>query len=250
MHSKDSPGERDRLDAIQRNVDGFTMKIIEELGVEPSSHCLELGAGAGSIAYWLADRCADGRVVAVDIDTRYLDPHRARNLEIQQADITADTYDPGRFDLIHARYLLCHLPERDAVVARAATWLKPGGWLVLEEPYHLPADTSPFPLVRHLMAAYQQKYASHGADLTWARSIPAALARNGLTEVSFTGNLGCMGCLGRDRWAPLIKQAGPSLVADNLVTEAELAQFFTLLEDPEFVDIPQVTISGWGRRPT
>ena len=150
MLSKDSPTERGRLESIQRNVDAHTVSILRTLPITSSWECLELGAGAGSIAYWLADQCRDGRVAAVDIDTRYLDATGAPDLEIQQADVTGDGYRPGRFDLVHARYLFCHLPGRDAVLARAAGWLKPGGWLVVEEPYQLPAETSPFPLVRRL----------------------------------------------------------------------------------------------------
>ncbi|GAB1692266.1 methyltransferase domain-containing protein [Krasilnikovia sp. M28-CT-15] len=249
MLSKDSPQERNRLEAIQGSVDAVTVDILNTIGVRPAAHCLELGAGAGSIAYWLADHCRDGRVVAMDIDTRYLDPGYSANLEVQEADVTDEGYQPGSFDLIHARYLLCHLPDRDAVLARAASWLKPGGWLVVEEPYQLPAETSPFPLVRRLMAAYARKYAQHGADLEWARSLPHVLARNGLTDLEYRGNLARMGSPGRDRWAPLIKQAGPALVADGLLTEEDLAGFFDLLADPAFVDIPQVTISAWARRP-
>ncbi|MEV4439558.1 class I SAM-dependent methyltransferase [Streptomyces sp. NPDC049577] len=242
-----SPGEQERLRSIQRSVDGFTVQVIENLPVAAHWNCLELGAGAGSIAYWLAERCPAGRVVAADIDTRFLDAGRAPNLEVREADVTGDDFAPGRFDLVHARYLFCHLPARDELIARAAGWLAPGGWLVVEEPYHLPADTSPFPPVRRLMAAYQQKYRERGADMTWARGVPALLSRSGLTDVGFTGNLGCMGGLGKDRWGPLIAQAGPSLVADGLVTEADLAAFAGLLRDPSFVDIPQVTISAWGR---
>ncbi|MET7765712.1 class I SAM-dependent methyltransferase [Streptomyces sp. NPDC005393] len=249
MLSKDSPYERERLESIQRSVDAFTISIIQGLPSEASWNCLELGAGAGSIAYWLAGRCPDGRVVAADIDARYLDAGRAANLEVQEADITHEDYTPGSFELIHARYLFCHLPMRDDMIARAARWLAPGGWLVIEEPYHLPADTSPFPLVQRLLAAYQQKFSEHGADLTWARSLPAQLARSGLSEVSFAGNLGCMGGLGKDRWLPLITQSGPSLIADGLITETDLARFADLLKDPAFIDIPQVTISAWGRRP-
>ncbi len=248
MLGKDSAHERDRLESIQSSVDTRTIAVIEGLAVAPSWRCLELGAGAGSIAYWLAERCPDGQVVAVDIDTRYLDARRAENLVVQRGDVLSEEYPPGSFDLIHARYLLCHLPERDEVIARAARWLAPGGWLVVEDPYQLPADTSPFPLVQRLMAAYERKYAEHGADLTWARGLPAVLARNGLRDVGFTGNLGCMGLLGKDRWRPLINQAGPALVADGLITEAELKGFFELLDDPAFVDIPQFTVSAWGRR--
>lgn len=230
-------------------MDAYTTGILRDLGITESWDCLELGAGAGSVAYWLAGQCPGGRVVAVDVDTRYLAPDRAPNLEVQQADITDRGYRPGSFDLIHARYLFCHLPGRDEVIARAAGWLKPGGWLVVADPYQLAPETSPFPLVRRLMAAYQRKYAAHGADLTWARGLPAVLARSGLTEVGFTGNLACMGNGARDRWRPLISQAGPAMVEDGLIDQADLDGFFALLDDPAFVDIPQVTIYAWGRRP-
>ncbi|MEK2479197.1 class I SAM-dependent methyltransferase [Streptomyces noursei] len=250
MLSNDTPRERERLEAIQRNVDAFTTGILQDLPLQGSWHCLELGAGAGSIAYWLAERCPKGRVVAVDLDTRRLDAGRAANLEIQQADITSDGYAPGSFDLIHARYLYCHLPTRDAMVERATRWLAPGGWLVIEEPYHLLAETSPFPTVQRILAAYQHMYRENGADMTWARSLPSLLARSGLAEVSFTGNLGCMGGLDKDRWRPLIAQAAPALLAEGLVTETDLGEFSALLDDPAFIDIPQITVSAWGRRPT
>ncbi|GAA2605442.1 class I SAM-dependent methyltransferase [Streptomyces tubercidicus] len=249
MLSNDADRERDRLAAIQRNVDTFTTGLLDGLGIEPSWNCLELGAGAGSIAYWLAERCPDGRVVGVDLDTRHLDASRAANLEIQEADITREDYPPGSFDLIHARYLFCHLPERDEMIARATRWLSPGGWLIVEEPYQLPGHTSPFPVVQRLLDAYQHRYQQHGADLTWVRGLPALLARNALTEVAFAANPGCMGGLDKDRWLPLITQAAPGLLADGLITEADLAEFAALLKDPAFIDIPQVTISAWGRRP-
>ncbi|MFD8546863.1 class I SAM-dependent methyltransferase [Streptomyces sp. NPDC059649] len=247
--SNEAPHERDRLRSIQRSVDAFTIKVIQDLPLEASFNCLELGAGAGSIAYWLAARCPEGRVVAVDLDTRHLDMRRAENLEVQEADITSEDYAPGSFDLIHARYLFCHLPQRDEVIARATRWLAPGGWLIVEEPYHLPADTSPSPLVQRVLAAYQRAYRDNGADMTWARSLPSLLAHNALSEVSFAGNLGCMGGGTKDRWLPLITQAAPAMLADGVITQEDLTQFTTLLEDPAFIDIPQVTIAAWGRRP-
>lgn len=239
----DSAGEHDRLKSIQNSADAGTIRVLDPL-LRDDSDCLDLGAGAGSIARWLAGRCPRGRVVANDIDTRNL----AGDFEVQRADITAD-YSPGRFDLVHARYVLCHLPDRDKVLARAAAeWLKPGGVLVVTDPYQLPADTSPFPVVRRIMAAYQELYAGHGADLHWARSLPSVLAGAGL-EVDYTGTLGCLGNGTRDRWRPLVTPFAPEMVSRGLVTQAEVDQFFELLADPTFVDIPQFTITAWGRSP-
>jgi 2-polyprenyl-3-methyl-5-hydroxy-6-metoxy-1,4-benzoquinol methylase len=39
----------------------------------------------------------------------------------------------GRYDLIHARLVLSHLPQRRDVLARLVQALRPGGWLVVED---------------------------------------------------------------------------------------------------------------------
>ncbi|HEX6404675.1 MAG TPA: class I SAM-dependent methyltransferase [Pseudonocardiaceae bacterium] len=74
--SKDLPTERERLRLLELDSDPQTMEIFQQLPVHASWRCLDLGAGGGSIAYWLADRCRAGFVVAADIDIRFLD--RAR----------------------------------------------------------------------------------------------------------------------------------------------------------------------------
>lgn len=79
--------ERDRLLLLEQVNDPDMIKILESLPIEESSRCLEIGAGMGSIAYWLAARCSKGHVVVVDIDTRNPDPQRSSNLKVHEADI-------------------------------------------------------------------------------------------------------------------------------------------------------------------
>ncbi|WP_059006884.1 class I SAM-dependent methyltransferase [Streptomyces specialis] len=243
------PGERRRLESIQAGTDAFTTGIIDGLGLPDDAACLELGAGAGSVARWLAAHRPRGRVTAVDIDVRHLDPGGPHRLDVVRADITDESFAPGRFDLVHARFVLCHLPSRDALVARAARWLRPGGWLVVTDPYQLPADTSPFPVVRRLMEAYRQGCARAGTDLTWARSLPALLAGAGLSPVEFAGRPACMGNGDKDRWRVLVEQAAPALLTVPGFTPADLDAFRAHLADPAFVDIPQITLAAWARRP-
>lgn len=242
-------GERSRLESIQSATDRFSVGVLEGLALPTDAQCLELGAGAGSLAYWLARYRPDGRVVAVDIDPTHLDAGRAPNLEVVRADITEESYAPGRFDLVHARFVFCHLADRDALVARAARWLRPGGWLVVTDPFQLPAETSPFPLVRRLMGAYSDVCAAQGTDLTWVRSVPALLAGVGLSPVDFVGRAGCMGNLGGDRWRLLIDRAAPALLASGKIDRRDLEAFHEHLVDPAFVDIPQMIVTAWGRRP-
>ncbi|GAA4027155.1 methyltransferase domain-containing protein [Allokutzneria multivorans] len=239
--------EAERLRSIQRSTDAFTFDVLRGRGIKPSWRCLELGAGAGSVAHWLAEQCPDGEVLAVDIDTGVFAPSDAPNLVVERADITSTDFAPRRFDLVHARFVLCHLAERDQVVERAASWLAPGGWLVVEEPYLLEAGSSPFPVVRRIMAAYQDHCSASGSAMTWARGLPAALLRSGLSDVDCTGNLGRMGGLSADRWRPLIDRVAPELIASGALAEADVTEFHELLGDAAFLDVPQVTLSVWGQ---
>src|SRR5439155_17835889 len=59
--------EDDRLDLLERIFDPLSRRRREM--VQPGWRCLEVGAGRGSMAVWLAERVgASGQVVATDID--------------------------------------------------------------------------------------------------------------------------------------------------------------------------------------
>jgi hypothetical protein len=48
--------ERERLAAIEAVANPLTIECLEKIGVSPGWHCLEVGAGAGSIVEWLSRR--------------------------------------------------------------------------------------------------------------------------------------------------------------------------------------------------
>src|SRR5580693_221896 len=128
-----SPAERDRLRLLERWADTFTTARLAALGVGPGQHCLEIGAGAGSVARWLALRTAPtGLVVATDLDPSLLEGRDAPNLEVRRHDVTKDPLPAATFDLVHARLVLEHLPDRLEVLRHLAATLKPGGWLLVE----------------------------------------------------------------------------------------------------------------------
>jgi hypothetical protein len=63
-------------------------------GVQAGWRCLEVGAGRGSMAVWLAERVGpSGGVVATDIDVSYLERLDARNLEVRRHNILEDSLD-------------------------------------------------------------------------------------------------------------------------------------------------------------
>jgi ubiquinone/menaquinone biosynthesis C-methylase UbiE len=126
--------EYDRMRSLEDLFDAATTHQLAELGVGEGWQCLEVGCGAGSIAYWLADRVGStGRVVATDIDTRFVDGHARENLEVRRHDLLADPLEADTFDLAHVRALLEHLGERERALQALVAAVRPGGWVVVED---------------------------------------------------------------------------------------------------------------------
>lgn len=248
--SMDELTERDRLVLLEQVKDPDTVRILESLPLAKSSRCLEIGAGVGSIAYWLAARYAQGQVVAVDIDTRNLDPRRSSNLTIRQVDITTCEFACASFDLVHARAVLCHLPDREEVLARAYQWLSPGGWLVVEDVYTPPVGTSPYPAMNRYAAAAHQAAQQRGADMQWGTKLPGRMAQLGFKHIAAEASPRLVGSGGLpdELWRINLEQAGSHMVRSGLLTEAELDECLNLLDNPYFVDIRYIGIAAWGQK--
>jgi SAM-dependent methyltransferase len=247
----DQPTELRRLRLRERLMDPHTRRILLERGLGPGWRCLELGAGTGSIARWLARRCTDGRVVATDLDTRHLEALGVPSLEVLRHDAVADDFPEGSFDLVHARSLLANVPERDTVLAKIVRWLAPGGWAGLEEPAMIVHDSSPYPAFRRLFDAYERALAlSHGCDVRWPRWLPLLLHEAGLVEIGMQPTLQLVGDGGiaEQVWRTALEQAREQMISNELISEDDFAHGLALLNEPSFVDVAMVLISTWGRR--
>ncbi|MBK8574468.1 MAG: methyltransferase domain-containing protein [Elusimicrobia bacterium] len=134
FHATQYKNEWERLQAIESVFDPASRRRILSAGVKEGARCLEVGAGAGSVMRWLAEKVGpSGRVTAVDINTRFLDTPPA-NVDVVAGDIRALVFESNSFDLVHARYVLVHIPEYKMVLDSLWKALKPGGALVVEEP--------------------------------------------------------------------------------------------------------------------
>ncbi|HET6210253.1 MAG TPA: methyltransferase domain-containing protein [Jatrophihabitans sp.] len=249
--SKDTPEEFTRLQLLEAWGDPDTQAVLTATGLEPSWRCLEIGAGAGSIARWLASQCTEGSVVAVDTDTRYLDGQQVDRLQWRTGDVRDLDYAPGSFDLIHSRCTFCHLVDREAVIDTAVGWLAPGGWLVLGDPLCLPAAVSIHPAIRRFFGALETAWQAQGTDMSWAQTLPSQLARAGLRDISVLTRPNCLGEKGPYGQLSIanIKQEGGYLVSHRLIEQADLDEVLALCQDPGFMDIRSMTIYAWGRKP-
>jgi SAM-dependent methyltransferase len=241
--------ELDRLHAIEEYADPITFAVLERVGIDPGWRCLELGAGAGSVAAWLGRRAA--HVVATDLDTRFLVDLGDR-VQVIRHDAAEDDFPDASFDLVHTRLLLLHLPARERVLTRIARWLAPGGRAVIEDVTIVAGDTSPSPLYRTLVDAVDRCLRTTvGTDLSWARGLPGALARAGLVDLQVTGSLLVLGCggTGERAWRLTVDQVSDALVRGQFITREDLAAALDLSDDPAFIDFPLAFLSAVARRP-
>src|SRR5688572_12972785 len=100
------------LEHLSTILDRFSQQRLVKAGLRRDMRCLEIGAGNGSIARWMAERVGfGGMVVATDIDPRHV--VAGPRVKVLTHDIASDVPLPHTsYDLIHARLVLAHLPQR------------------------------------------------------------------------------------------------------------------------------------------
>ncbi|MFC7545715.1 class I SAM-dependent methyltransferase [Plantactinospora sp. GCM10030261] len=251
-----SPQAGDQMRTLEAFLDPISARRLTRPVLVPGASCWEVGAGGGSIARLMARAAGpDGRVVATDIDPQHLVP--AANLEVRRHDIRTEPAPGTTFDVIHARLLLLHLPERQRVLRKLTDALAPGGWLVVEEfdcttPLRVltAVDDDAAKLFTQVMETILHVLQGHGANLSWAQDVHAEMVRAGLTDVdsvthseSWTG--GSRGLALHDINS---RQLEPELVAAGL-SPAQLRAFHELTRDPSFAAMSYQFVSTRGRRP-
>jgi SAM-dependent methyltransferase len=247
---------RERFAALPRLFDPGTFRHLEALGVREGWHCLEVGAGGGSVARWLAERVGfDGSVLATDIDTRFLAPLAGPPLEVQRHDITADPLPEAAFDLVHTRLVLAHLPEREAVLGRLVAALKPGGWLLLEEfdSLSLQADAAHNPVEGWPRAytAMLRLMTERGVDLRLGRLLPGRLRAHGLVDID--GEARAFLVQPGGPWVDLLRANVEQLREAMCATEGWSAEEFDrqldALDAPDHINPSPLLWAVWGRLP-
>jgi len=254
--NNDKPTAGNLLDALSEMLDPFTQIRLHQAGIVPGSRCLEIGAGRGSIAAWMADQVGpSGEVIATDIKPQHITPHEG--VTVLEHNILTDALPEGEFDIVHARAVLQHLPERREVLARLAGALRPGGAVVIEEldsRWSTSVLATPEERAYDVFAKYEKALEAvlrkAGNDPTWNRQVLRAMRDVGLREVnteawqrSFEGGTGIC----------RLAYAGSTELQDKLISTGEIsAEDLEVLRavaiDPSTVLRGMLLVSTIGRK--
>jgi SAM-dependent methyltransferase len=247
----------DRFAALSAIFDPVTFRHADALGLGPGWCCWEVGAGGPSLPDGLAARVGPGgRVVATDLDTRWLAGRVSPQVEVVTHDVARDEPPSGGFDLVHARLVLVHVPEREQALRRMASALRPGGWLLVEDfdsalqPLVCPDEvTADQRLANGVKAGFRRLLLARGADLQIGRRLPRLFREAGLGQV------------GADAFFPLavpsvaaleranVLQVRDALTAHAGVPATDVDRYLELTAVDGFDMTTAPLVSAWGQRP-
>ncbi|MGW1052288.1 class I SAM-dependent methyltransferase [Streptomyces sp. NPDC002521] len=246
--------ETERLRTNEAIWDPGTLERMAALGVGPGWNCLEIGAGSGSVARWLADRVGpEGRVLATDLQTERLAAlGQLPQVDVVRHDLREEDLPEAAFDLVHSRMVLQHLPDRAAAVDRMVRALRPGGLLFLE-------DTDSSTLFRtYLSEDFLQDVRAAGYSLMREAGhdprgghVDLQLVLAAGLEATAEGRV-VMVRGGSDQarhymlWLEFMR---PRIVAAGLVADARIDAALAEMADPAHHWLSQVLISTVGRKP-
>jgi SAM-dependent methyltransferase len=169
---------------------------LDRLGLREGWRCVDVGAGGGDVSVALAQVVGrDGRVYAVDSDPHARDRVAAAAATSSQVVAITQAAEelllPEAVDLAFCRFLLMHVVDPLAVLRRMGSAVRPGGWVVAQEPVTTAGRVGGRPL-----SMPDARHPDVGAEL------PALVRDAGLSVV--------------DAWAESQAGAGAGPVADYL----------------------------------
>jgi SAM-dependent methyltransferase len=260
-----TPDEYERLRRQARVWESATGRLLDQVALGPGARCLDAGCGPGETMRQMAQRVGpSGRVTGVDVDA----PLGAQAVAILQADghrqcdfarvdlTTADPIPGAPFDLVYARLLLYHLPQRVAVLERLWDAVAPGGHLLVQD-YDLraasvtPALESVDELVRLIIGAFS----AAGCDVHVGARLPHVFAEAGLGAPDGTDVAGRLEPLAdaQRMLIAVLTSLRPAAIAHGIATEQQVdAAIAAVARDAErFPDRPvlwPLMIGAWKRK--
>lgn len=239
-----------RLELLEQHADPTSVQRLEATGVGPGWRCLEIGAGRGSIARWLAERVGQsGSVIALDLDTSLLGGlEDTPNIEVVCGDVLDVELPECSLDLVHTRLVLMHIPERRRVLERIMSWLRPGGWLVVEELDWMATLADPDAETVALFKAFNEALPT--MDFECGRALISEVREAGFLEVTADLRVDLVeGATPSAHWLQLsIRALTEDVLGAGTATAEQIDAHLDRLADPDYRALGWAWVGARGRR--
>ncbi|MFH9675290.1 SAM-dependent methyltransferase [Streptomyces sp. NPDC017405] len=128
--------------SVAEATDALTGMVADRLALSPGMRVLDIGCGTGRPAVYVAGTY-DVHVTGITISPQQVELALARpevgegpgRVAFECADGMALPFPDGRFDAVYAIESFLHMDDRAKAIAEAARVLRPGGMLVMANPY-------------------------------------------------------------------------------------------------------------------
>ena len=246
--------EQDRLHVLARTADERTRRTLDHIGIARGWSCCDVGSGAGTVAAWLAEQVGpSGRVVSIDIDTRFQPPSHGV-IEVRSQDVTREPIGDAEFDLVHARGFLQHLAQREAVLDAMVAAAKPGGWIVATEIDWVQFDAQPVPEPFATLSRTMRDLSArrHGYDGAYGRVLLPAFRARGLTGISVRGDVWTMhgGTDSAEWYVAALDRVVAELPADVFPAGFDPQAAIAQAREPGFAILSPISLTASGRKPS
>jgi SAM-dependent methyltransferase len=241
-----------------------SMALLGRTRLRPGQSAIDLGCGPRGVIDLLIERVSPGgRVVGLDADpvharmaSEFVATRQLTGVEIACRDACDTGFEPGSFDVVHARTLLATVPQAADVVAEMVRLARPGGWVVGLEPdteYSLcyPSD----PAFARVSEIFKAAFSRNGADPFMGRRVPELYRQAGLVQVCVEARANVYPADHSRRMirADLLRSLRPQILELGVADERELDELDAAtrrhLANPDVVYVPSLFFLTWGRKP-
>ena len=257
--------EYERLRAQARVWESATGRLFDRVALAPGATCLDAGCGPGETMRLMAQRVGPtGHVTGIDIDAplgaqavAMLQHTGHRQCNFARVDLTAGEPVPGApFDLVYARLLLYHLPQRVAVLERLWDAVRPGGHLLVQD-YDLQSTgvLPPLESIDECRRVVIGAFSAAGCDVRVGTRLPELFAQAGIGAPDGTDVAGRLDPLSdaQRQFTGVFRSVLPTAIRHDITTDERAAACLAeIAHDAErFPDRPALwplLIGAWKRK--
>lgn len=230
---------RERLQILHQALTPTTLEFFNRANIGPGQRGLDLGCAGGAVSQDLARIVGpQGSVTGMDKDPENITAARVMakvlglfQLKYKLADLEAWEAESDQYDFVYARFLLTHLSDPAALIAKMYTTLRPGGRVLLEDidfrGHFCHPDNDAF---YHYVALYTEVVKRLGADPNIGPRLPQLVQAAGFREMRFqvvqpVFHRGA----GKQMSSLTLENIADALVREKLADEATINNYLTAL---------------------